>query len=635
MADVFVSYARSDRARVAPIVAAIEAQGLTVWWDPAIEPGQEFDRQIEAELKTAAAVLVVWTPNSVESRWVRGEARDAAARGILVPVRFDGASLPIDVRALHTTDFDDWGEDAKSSSAQEMLRALGAMIARRRAAPAARAARPAARISIAVLPFANLTGDASRDYLGDGLAEELIHVLARVPGLRVPSRTSSFAYRRRDIDLRRIATELEVGAVLEGSIRAAGERIRITAQLIDGESGFHLWSQHFDRRAEDLFELQDELASAIILQTLNVAEQGAEQGRSLRGPPTRSLEAYQLYLAAAADIGTGFKARSAFEKLQSAVRLDPGFAKAQAFMAHVRTMGYVFGIPLPGTLADAEQQALQALDADPDSAAAHGALGVIRTAQARWVEAEASFQRSLTLDPTEPDAWARHATYVLASTGHLRAMIASAREAVRLAPPHPVYNMQLMAAYLLVGNDIESRKYGHAAIDLGIQRTMAPLVDVMSQLELRAGRHDAACALIQESLAATPGASRDAEAMDLVFGGLAGTRERSAAITALDALRADGLTTQPPIMRRRMILWYSMLEAYDEAYEVMHRGLDDFAATGTIGVAWGYLWLKEFAGFRADPRFGALATRMKLPDYWAVHGPPDGYDWHDGRLLVR
>src|SRR5262247_4100176 len=114
MADVFVSYSRSDKARVAPLVAAIEAQGWSVWWDPGIAPGQEFDREIEAELKAAAAVLVVWTPRSVESRWVRGEAREALTRGILVPVRFDSASLPIDVRALHTTDLDDWGEDAES-----------------------------------------------------------------------------------------------------------------------------------------------------------------------------------------------------------------------------------------------------------------------------------------------------------------------------------------------------------------------------------------------------------------------------------------------------------------------------------------------------------------------------------------
>ena len=119
MADVFVSYARSDKSRVAPLVTAIEAKGWSVWWDPEITPGQEFDDQIEAEIDAAKAVLVVWTPVSVASRWVRGEAREAAERGILVPVRFEQARLPMDVRAIHTTDLDGWGEDLASPPAQE------------------------------------------------------------------------------------------------------------------------------------------------------------------------------------------------------------------------------------------------------------------------------------------------------------------------------------------------------------------------------------------------------------------------------------------------------------------------------------------------------------------------------------
>src|SRR6516165_2998672 len=118
MADVFVSYSRSDRARVAPLVAAIKAKGWTVWWDPEIDAGQQFDDQIEAELLAASAVMVVWTPKSVTSRWVRGEARDAAERGILVPVRFEEAWLPIDVRSIQTTDLDHWEGDPNSAPFQ-------------------------------------------------------------------------------------------------------------------------------------------------------------------------------------------------------------------------------------------------------------------------------------------------------------------------------------------------------------------------------------------------------------------------------------------------------------------------------------------------------------------------------------
>src|SRR5277367_163296 len=132
MADVFVSYARSDKALVAPLVAEIEAKGWSVWWDPAIEAGQQFDDQIEAELQAASAVMVVWTPRSVASRWVRGEARDAAERGILVPVRFEDARLPIDVRSIQTTDLDRWEEDATSAPFLELVRSLAAIIKRKR-----------------------------------------------------------------------------------------------------------------------------------------------------------------------------------------------------------------------------------------------------------------------------------------------------------------------------------------------------------------------------------------------------------------------------------------------------------------------------------------------------------------------
>ena len=124
--------------------------------------------------------------------------------------------------------------------------------------------------------------------------------------------------------------------------------------------------------------------------------------------------------------------------------------------------------------------------------------------------------------------------------------------------------------------------------------------------------------------------------MDCVFDAFAGTASRSAAIAALDGLRAEvGDTGLNQIIRIRLITWYSMLGAYDQAYEVMNRSLDDFAARGTVGLTWGFLWLKELKGFRDDARFATLAARMRLPDYWQRHGPPDGYDWRDGRLVAR
>ncbi len=128
MADIFVSYARTDKARVSPLVAALEAQGWSVWWDPAIAPGEEFDAMIAAELDAARTVIVVWTPRSVDSRWVKGEAREAADRGVLVPVRFDNARLPIDVRAIHTTDLDGWEGDQGGAAFKSLCAALDAKL---------------------------------------------------------------------------------------------------------------------------------------------------------------------------------------------------------------------------------------------------------------------------------------------------------------------------------------------------------------------------------------------------------------------------------------------------------------------------------------------------------------------------
>jgi TolB-like protein len=188
--------------------------------------------------KDCYAVLVVWTPHSVESRWVPGEAREGVERGILVPVRFDRADLPIDVRTLHTTDFDDWGEDPQSPQAQEVVRALGAMIARKSAAravteisglaPSASAPGPA-RVSICVLPFANMSGDPEQEYFSDGITEDIITDLSKVSALAVTSRNSAFVFKGKHVDVLKVARELKVDHVLEGSVRKAGGRVRITA----------------------------------------------------------------------------------------------------------------------------------------------------------------------------------------------------------------------------------------------------------------------------------------------------------------------------------------------------------------------------------------------------------------------
>jgi adenylate cyclase len=378
MADVFVSYARTDRARVAPLVAAIVAKGWTVWWDPEITPGQEFDDQIDAEIDAAKAVMVVWTPTSVASRWVRGEAREAADRGILVPVRFDNARLPMDVRAIHTTDVDDWAEDPSSPPAREFLNALGAMIARAptKAVGAAAGAvsdadKPAPLFTICVLPFTNMSGDSEQEYFSDGITEDVITDLSKVSALAIISRNSAFRYKGTHVDIPKVASELKVSHVLEGSVRKAGGRIRISAQLIDARTNNHIWAERYDRDSSDIFALQDEISEAIV-KALSLRLLPKEK-KAIERRGTDNAEAHNLYLMARQTYVTGQErdARSAEAIIRLCTRtveIDPNYAQAWALLAlgHLKLRDARQGYADEGMAA-----AERALALDPDLAEAH------------------------------------------------------------------------------------------------------------------------------------------------------------------------------------------------------------------------------------------------------------------------
>ena len=405
MADVFVSYARSDKARVAPLVAAIEAKGWSVWWDPEIDAGQQFDDQIDTELQAANAVLVVWTPTSVSSRWVRGEARDAAERGILVPVRFEDARLPIDVRAIQTTDLDKWGENPASAPFQDLLRSLTAVIKRQRTqsgkaaglAPPASVAAP--RVAICVLPFANMSGDQEQEYFSDGITEDIITDLSKVSALAVVSRNSAFMYKGKHVDVPKLARELKVGHILEGSVRKAGGRVRITAQLVDGLNNDHVWAERYDRDLNDIFALQAEISEAIVkalrLKLLPEEKKAIEQ----RG--TENVEAYNLYLMARQSYVTGHEAdarrsETIIRLCNRAVEIDPRYSRAWALMAigHMN-LRFVNGRHGEDGLVPAER----ALALDANLAEAHAVKARILSQHGRHEQAAAEIDVAVRLDP--------------------------------------------------------------------------------------------------------------------------------------------------------------------------------------------------------------------------------------------
>lgn len=478
MADVFVSYARGDKARVAPLVAAIEAKGWSVWWDPEITPGQEFDDQIEAEIDAAKAVLVVWSPVSVASRWVRGEAREAAERGILVPVRFDQARLPMDVRAIHTTDLDDWDEDPASAPAQEFLRALATMVARTQAAQAAQSAKTAgaavaaavagggesARLTICVLPFANMSGDPEQEYFSDGITEDVITDLSKISALAVISRNSAFMYKDKHVDIPKLARQLKVSHVLEGSVRKADRRVRINAQLVDGATNNHIWAERYDRDSSDIFALQDEISAAIVkalkLRLL------PEEKKAIERRGTDNAEAHNLYLMARQAYVTGqeYEARAARALVRLCARtveIDPGYAQAWALMA----IGYKKLRDAQGGQSDDGMAAAErALALDGNLPEAHAIKAEILLADGDAAAAATEVAIALELNPEsyEVNRSAGRLSYLLHRP---EAAIPYFEKAVRLMDADINSAAMLISCYTVVGDPASARRAAQLALE--------------------------------------------------------------------------------------------------------------------------------------------------------------------------
>ncbi|HSA54818.1 MAG TPA: protein kinase, partial [Gemmatimonadaceae bacterium] len=303
-----------------------------------------------------------------------------------------------------------------------------------------RAAAPGAekRPSIAVLPFENLSGDRDNDYFGDGLAEEIINALARLPGLKVIARTSAFTFKGRHEDMRRVASTLGVANVLEGSVRKAGNRIRITAQLITGTDGSHLWSERYDRDLSDVFAVQDEIAAAIA-RALEVTLSGDVRDRTRRTP---HLAAWEHYLRGQYETQqwtpeSGPRARAHFER---AIALDPQFPPPYAEFGHLFLMlAMINMMPTREALPLARAQAMRALEIEPGLPEGHAVLGAIAALlEYDWVNAERHFRQALAVAAPSPRVHYFYGHYFLLPTGRLREAVhhhTLAREADPLNVP--------------------------------------------------------------------------------------------------------------------------------------------------------------------------------------------------------
>jgi TolB-like protein len=269
--------------------------------------------------------------------------------------------------------------------------------------------------SLAVLPFVDMSQGRDQEYFSDGITEELLNTLARIRELKVLGRTSAFAYKGENKDLRAIGTELGAGYIVEGSVRKDGERLRITAQLIDASDGAHLWSEQYDRDMGDVFAIQTEIAEAIAAE-LRVPL-GLDEGERLVSP-TGDLEAYDLYLAGRARMRErGESVMEAIDLFEAAIARDSSWAPAWAGLAESRSLVPYYATTVDSalwanSLAEAEAAARRALELDPKNASAIVALGSVQRDRWNWEEAEAAYIRALTLDPENVEAHQQYAEFL-------------------------------------------------------------------------------------------------------------------------------------------------------------------------------------------------------------------------------
>jgi TolB-like protein len=496
--------------------------------------------------------------------------------------------------------------------------------------------------SVAVLPFANLTGDATKEYLGDGMAEEVINTLTKVPGLKVPARTSSFAYKGRNVNVRDIGKDLQVGAILEGSVRSAGTEIRITAQLINAQDGLHLWSETYDRKFTDLFKLQDELAMAIVT-ALQLNLNGASPETVTQAPPTKDVEAYQLTLQgfAALEGGGGPQGPSnALNLFQQAVARDPHYARAYAGIAMAQlhmhpTTGS--GQSRQGMLVAAEQAARHALQLDPNSAVAETVLGRLAFQHYDMVEAESHYRRAAASDPSDALLKFDHAV-VQAYVGHMRDAVQTMRDAFARAPAIPQVVVFAGVVHTWAGLDVEALKYANLAAALGVPNDNQGLGEIRGAAALRAGRY---ADYLRDSF--LPGSGETAaerepalELSRMALAAVTDPSERAAALAARARLYPRGATLTARAADRcgyNAARAYVILGEVDAAYDLANQCLDEAPAGQVSGEA--CPWQPEWRNFRRDPRFQAYIARRGAIAYYEKYGPPDDCELKDGKLTCH
>jgi len=424
--------------------------------------------------------------------------------------------------------------------------------------------------SIAVLPFADLSAERDQEYFSDGIAEEILNALSKVDGLHVPARTSCFAFRGATADAREIGRRLGVEALLDGSIRKAGKRVRISVQLIDAANGYQLWSERFDREIEDIFVVQDEIARSV-LESLGLALTEREEARFLK-PSTANMEAYEFYLRGRKlyHKWTRQSVEFARQMFERAVKIDPDFAAAWAGLATTYVDLFRWGRN-PRDLEEAKRASENALRLNPNSAEAHVSMGQALAIQRRFSEAANAFERAIKEDPTVYEAYYLYGRAMVES-GNVEKAVELFEKAQHARPDD--YESRVLRAQTLteLGREDEARHANQVAVEC-----------------------------IQKHLELTPDEARAYSLGASVLIRL-GQNERSKQWTQ----QAMTLAPADPLVLYNAACNWALLGETDHALDGLERAIEAGVAVGD--------WIKhdpDFASLRSHPRFQAIVKRIE------------------------
>ncbi len=405
MSEVFISYARPDEPQAKRVTDALRTLGFHAWRDDELPAHRPYAEVIQERLSGASAVVVLWSGEAAKSQWVRAEADAARTAGSLVQATLDGSIPPIPFNQIQCADLQGWEGKTDTAGWRKLatsVEALAGPPARETSEGDRRAARKNA--SVCVLPFLNMSGDAEQEYFSDGISEDITTDLSKVSALAVTARNTAFMFKGQSVDVGEIARKLDVGHVLEGSVRKDGGRVRITAQLIDGESGDHVWAERYDRDLTDIFAIQDEISKAIV-EALKVKLLPAER-KAIEDRGTTNADAYNLYLMArqlwvSGNYGDVRRDEIVIRTTQRAIGLDPEYAQAWALLAIAQaSLRYHHGRDVDDGLAAAEQ----ALKLNPTLAAAYSVRARHIAEQGDFDRALSEIRQALHLDPNSWEA---------------------------------------------------------------------------------------------------------------------------------------------------------------------------------------------------------------------------------------